>query len=65
MRERVERLAAHAPDGRKDLEPGIRILPPTRYPYRIYYAVEADAVVILHVRHSARRDPDFRNLRDR
>jgi hypothetical protein len=45
-------------------EPDIRVLPPTRYPYRIYYTITADAVVILHVRHNARRDPDFSNLAD-
>ena len=43
-------------------EPGIRILPPTRYPYRIYYTVTDVAVVILHIRHSARHDPDLGDL---
>ncbi|HEY5827616.1 MAG TPA: type II toxin-antitoxin system RelE/ParE family toxin [Hyphomicrobiaceae bacterium] len=31
---------------------------PTRYPYRIYYTVQGDEVVILHIRHTARRAPD-------
>lgn len=44
-------------------EPGIRILAPTRYPYRIYYTIVGDAVVVLHVRHSARRDPALGDLR--
>jgi hypothetical protein len=35
---------------------------PIRYPYRIYYTVTAVAVVILHVRHSARLDPDLSEL---
>ena len=43
-------------------EPGIRYLAPIRYPYRIYYTVTAVAVVILHVRHSARLDPDLGGL---
>jgi hypothetical protein len=34
----------------------------TRYPYLIYYTVSAVAVVILHVRHSARLDPDLGEL---
>jgi plasmid stabilization system protein ParE len=38
--------------------PDIRILPPTRYPYRIYYTIHGEDVVILHVRHSARAEPD-------
>lgn len=33
-------------------------LPPTRYPYRIYYAVLGDDVVILHIRHTARSTPE-------
>jgi plasmid stabilization system protein ParE len=40
----------------------IRILSLTRYPYRIYYTVTADAVVILHIRHSARLDPDLDDM---
>jgi plasmid stabilization system protein ParE len=38
--------------------PQIRILPPTRYPYRIYYTVQGEDVVILHIRHTARLAPD-------
>jgi hypothetical protein len=38
--------------------PHIRILPPTRYPYRIYYTVQSDELVILHIRHTARLAPD-------
>jgi plasmid stabilization system protein ParE len=40
----------------------IRILSLTRYPYRVYYTVTAVAVVILHVRHSSRLDPDLTEL---
>ena len=36
----------------------IRILQPTRYPYRIYYTVQGDQIVVLHVRHTARQAPD-------
>jgi toxin ParE1/3/4 len=36
-------------------EPGVRKMPIGRYPYLIYYAIEEDEVVILHVRHGARR----------
>ncbi len=44
--------------------PQIRILPPTRYPYRIYYTVVADAVIILHIRHTARQAPERGDLDD-
>jgi hypothetical protein len=44
-------------------EPAIRVLPPTRYRYRIYYTLTADAVAILHIRHTARRDPDLADLK--
>jgi plasmid stabilization system protein ParE len=40
----------------KDM-PEIRILNPTRYPYRIYYAIEANQVVVLHIRHTSRDAP--------
>ena len=35
----------------------ISILAPTRYPYRIYYTVQHNEVVILHIRHTARQAP--------
>jgi plasmid stabilization system protein ParE len=48
--------------GRPTSESEIRILSLTRYPYRIYYTVTAAAVVILHIRHTARLDPDLGEL---
>lgn len=62
LRQRIRRLRHTPLIGVTTSEPGIRILPPTRYPYRIYYTVTADAVVVLHIRHSARRDPDLGEL---
>ena len=64
LRLRMEKLRHNPRLGVRTSEPDIRVLPPTRYPFRIYYTITADAVVILHVRHSARRDPDFSNLAD-
>jgi plasmid stabilization system protein ParE len=55
---RIERLRDAPYIGVMTTHPEIRLLPPTRYPYRIYYTLTEDAVVILHIRHSARRDPD-------
>jgi hypothetical protein len=34
----------------------------TRYPYHVYYTVTAVAVVILHIRHMSRLDPDLSEL---
>ena len=64
LRERMERLRRTPRMGVKTSELGIRILPPTRYPCRINYTIVPEAVVILHLRHSARRHPDFNNLAD-
>jgi toxin ParE1/3/4 len=48
--------------GRPTATRDVRLLSLTRYPYRIYYTVTAVAVVILHIRHSARLDPDLSRL---
>ncbi len=58
LRDRIERLIDHPLIGKKSSIADVRILPPTRYPYRIYYTILTDTVVILHVRHTARREPD-------
>ena len=61
LRKRMESLRDNPRLGIATTEPDIRILPTARYPYRNYYTIVPEAVVILHVRHSARRDPDFAN----
>jgi toxin ParE1/3/4 len=58
LRNRIERLLTRPLIGVLTSNPEIRILPPTRYPYRIYYTIQGDDVVILHIRHSARSEPD-------
>ena len=59
VRERIERtvaVLAVAPEmAQRADEPGVRRIPVRSYPYVIFYAVEGDEVVILHVRHGARR----------
>jgi plasmid stabilization system protein ParE len=35
--------------------PRVRVRLVRRYPYRIFYSIETDAVVLLHIRHTARR----------
>jgi plasmid stabilization system protein ParE len=62
LRVRFHRLRGNPMIGVVTAEPGIRLLAPTRYPCRIYYTATARELVILHVRHSARRDPDLGDL---
>ena len=58
LRTRIARLLTRPLIGVLTSNPEIRILPPTRYPYRIYYTIQGDDVVILHIRHSAKSEPD-------
>ena len=60
---RIMRLGQLPPLGILSSEPGILILSPTRYPYRIYFTRTDAAVVILHVRHTSRQQPDLADLR--
>lgn len=62
LRSRIGTLGQRPNLGTRTNDPEIRILAPTRYPYRIYYTVTADAVVVLHVRHTSRREPDLSRL---
>lgn len=56
--ETIDRLADFPFLGRATDEPGIRVMALTRYPYLVFYAVVANEVVILHVRHGAREPFD-------
>ena len=62
LMQKIARLVMSPIIGTATSNPKIRILPPTRYSYRIYYTVTDVAVVILHIRHSARHDPDLGGL---
>ncbi len=59
--DRVQRVIARLEDfpltGHSTDEPGVRIVPVVRYPYLIFYAVADEEVVVLHVRHGARKRP--------
>jgi plasmid stabilization system protein ParE len=61
LRSRAHRLLTNPFIGIVSTNPAIRILPPTRYPYRIYYTIQGDDVVILHIRHTARLAPNDLN----
>lgn len=53
--QRLERLRKKPDLGITTSRPDVRILSPTKYPYRIYFTVTDEAVVILHIRHTSRR----------
>jgi toxin ParE1/3/4 len=65
LRERIERTVealAEIPEMAQVAdEPGVRRMPVTSYPYVIFYTVEANELVVLHVRHGARRPPTDMN----
>lgn len=48
--------------GRESTIPGVRVIPVVRYDYLIYHKVGTDEVVILHIRHGARRGPEAGEL---
>lgn len=54
---RAKMLLARPLLGVASSQSGLRILQPTRYPYRVYYTVQGDEIVILHIRHTSRRTP--------
>lgn len=63
LRRKIRLLSRNPHMGKPTSNPDIRLVPPTRYPYRMYYTLTAEAVIVLHIRHSARRDPDLNDLR--
>jgi toxin ParE1/3/4 len=63
LRAKIGRLARFPMLGIATTEPDIRVLPPTKYPYRVYYTVTDTAVIVLHVRHTARELPEPGTLR--
>jgi len=56
IRATVARIAV-IPDGAQQLpqRPGVRVVPLVRYPFKIFYTLIADRIIILHIRHAARR----------
>jgi toxin ParE1/3/4 len=54
----IARLARYPAMGHPKLNAGIRMLPVGRFrQYLVFYTIEGDEVVILSVRHGARRRP--------
>jgi plasmid stabilization system protein ParE len=59
---RLKRLERQPTLGIPSSFPTIRVLSPTKYPYRIYFTVLATEVVILHIRHTSRQLPELGTL---
>ena len=57
-------LLAQSPGAGRVLEqrPTVRVIPVARYPYLIFYTVSGHDLIILHVKHGARRPVDPRDL---
>lgn len=55
LRRALELIGEHPHVGRHSGEQDTRVLPVGRYPYLIYWSVEGGEVLIVHIRHAARR----------
>ena len=59
IRKTIGLIAAFPEAGRRlDQRPTVRVMPIGRYPYLVFYTLNADEIVILHVRHGARKPVD-------
>jgi toxin ParE1/3/4 len=55
MNRTLELIGQYPEGGRRIGEQGTRVLPVGRYPYLIYWSVEAGEAWIVHIRHASRR----------
>jgi toxin ParE1/3/4 len=55
IRAAIDDAARNPLGARRTSDPAVRLKVVSRYGYKIFYSVEADAIEILHVRHGARR----------
>jgi toxin ParE1/3/4 len=62
LQQRMLRLSDRPLLGTMTSNSRIRVLTPTKYPYRIYYSLTPTTVIILHIRHTARRPLDLSSL---
>jgi plasmid stabilization system protein ParE len=51
----LELIGQYPEGGRRVGEQGTRVLPVGRYPYLIYWSIEAGEAWIVHIRHASRR----------
>jgi plasmid stabilization system protein ParE len=63
IRKTIDLITAFPGAGRRlDQRPAVRVMPIGRYPYVVFYTLNADEIVILHVRHGAREPIDPSSL---
>ena len=55
IRETVRLLRDHPNSGYKTNDADVRVKFVIQYPYKIFYRVRRDVVVIVHIRHTSRR----------
>ncbi|MBM3529783.1 MAG: type II toxin-antitoxin system RelE/ParE family toxin [Alphaproteobacteria bacterium] len=55
LKRAIDLIGEHPSIGRVSGEGQTRVIPVGRYPYLIYWSVEAGEVWLLHIRHAARR----------
>jgi addiction module RelE/StbE family toxin len=57
-------LLAEFPGAGRAVEqrPAVRVMPLGRYPYLIFYTISDDELIVLHVRHGARRPVEPKRL---
>src|SRR5450631_1420921 len=55
IRETIERLAVVSKRQHLRQRPTVYSLPLVRYPFRLFYKLTEDSVIILHIRHTSRR----------
>jgi toxin ParE1/3/4 len=59
IRKTIDLVAAFPGAGRRlDQRPGVRVMPIGRHPYLVFYTLRGDEIVVLHVRHGARKPID-------
>jgi toxin ParE1/3/4 len=51
----IETIGQNPNVGRPMARDGIRVIPVGRYPYLVFWTVEAAEIWVLHIRHGARR----------
>lgn len=55
IRQRIDALANFPESGRRTNLAGVRSVTIPRYSYKVYYLIEGDEVLIIHIRHTSRR----------
>ena len=59
IRKTIDLITGFPGAGRRlEQRPAVRVMPLGRYPYLVFYTLRDDEIVVLHVRHGARKPAD-------